>query len=202
MRSGGTLVGCSGIGIYGMRRDDHALDEDAEHGKDVLAEICQAWEQAAAEASALGARVAIARIGIVLGDGGALSKMTTPFRFFVGGPLGDGSQWVSWVHIEDAVRAIVFAIDTASFAGPFNVVAPSPVTARDFARALGRALHRPSAFPVPAFALRLMLGERAEAVLTGQRVVARKLQAAGFRFGFPGLEQALENIFGARHPTR
>jgi uncharacterized protein (TIGR01777 family) len=189
------LVGASAVGIYGMRTDDLVMDEGSPHGTDVLAEICDAWEKEASRAAEAGARVALARIGIVLGKGGgALDKMAAPFRAFVGGPIGDGKQWMSWVHLEDTVRAIAFALDTATFSGPFNVCAPRPVTMSDFARALGIAVGRPARMRVPAFALRAALGHRASVLLTGQRVVPKHLEAAGFRFAFPGLEAALADI--------
>jgi uncharacterized protein len=189
------LVSCSAVGIYGMRTDDVVCDEAAPHGKDVLAEICDAWEASTHSATEAGARVAIARIGVVLGTGGgALHEMITPFRAFVGGPIGPGTQWMSWVHLEDTVRAVAFALDTPALAGPFNVTAPKPVTMNDFARALGIALGRPAKLRVPAFALRAALGDRAEVLLTGQRAVPRRLEAEGFRFAFPGLESALADI--------
>jgi uncharacterized protein (TIGR01777 family) len=189
------LLSASAVGVYGMREDAEVLDETSPHGKDVLAEICEGWEAATAPALDAGARVAVARFGLVLGKGGgALAKMAAPFRAFVGGPLGKGTQWMSWVHLEDTVRAIAFALDTPTFQGPFNVTAPNPVTMNDFARALGIALGRPAKMRVPAFALRAALGERAEALLTGQRVISARLEAAGFRFAFPALEAALADI--------
>jgi uncharacterized protein (TIGR01777 family) len=189
------LVSASAVGVYGMRTDDSVMDEASPHGDDVLAEICDAWEKEASRAADAGARVAVARIGIVLGTGGgALGKMAAPFRAFVGGPLGAGTQWMSWVHLEDTIRAIAFALDTGTFSGPFNLCAPKPVTMNDFARALGIAVGRPALMRVPAFVLRAALGDRAKVLLTGQRVVPKRLEAAGFRFAFPGLEAALADI--------
>lgn len=188
------FVSASAIGVYGFRKDDEVLDEDGAHGTDVLAEICEAWEAAAEPARAAGARVLHPRIGLVLGaEGGALEKMLAPFRAFVGGPLGDGKQWFSWVHWKDTVDAILFALGS-SMSGPFNVTAPEPVRMNDLARALGHVMHRPSAFRVPAPALRLALGDRADAVLTGQRAVPKKLKDAGFAFAFTRLEEALADI--------
>ena len=127
-------------------------------------------------------------------DGGALPKMALPFRFFAGGPLGSGRQWLSWIHLEDEIRAIRFLLEHETASGPFNLAAPRPVTWRGFARALGRALHRPSFLPAPAFALRLALGEMAEALLTGRRVVPRRLSELGFGFRFPEVEAALKDL--------
>lgn len=190
-----TLVSASAIGIYGMRKDDEALAEDGGHGTDVLASICEAWEAAADPAREAGVRVVHPRIGLALGgDGGALAKMIPPFRAFVGGPIGDGEQWFSWIHWKDVVSALVRAIDDATFVGPLNVTAPRPVRMNELARELGIAMHRPSILRVPAAALKLALGERAQAVLTGPRVIPKKLQDAGFDFAFPGLPEALADI--------
>ncbi len=190
-----TLVSASAVGVYGMRMDGEILDERGAHGQDVLAEICEAWEGAAALAREAGARIAMARIGMVLGPGGgALAKLLPPFRAFVGGPLGAGSQWISWVHVEDVVRAIAFAIDTPTFAGPFNLTAPNPVTMNELARAVGHSLRRPARMRVPAVALRAALGARAEAILTGQRAIPRHLLDSGFTFAFPRLDEALADI--------
>ena len=192
-------VSGSAVGIYGMRKDDQVLDENGEHGADVLGGICEAWEKATAPAKEAGARVAIARTGIVLGpDGGALAKMLPPFRAFAGGPLGDGRQWLSWIHIEDAVRGLLFALDHEGIDGPFNLSAPKPVTMNEFARALGHALHRPSVMRVPAVALKMALGEGlAETLLTGQRAVPARLERAGFTFRFEEVGAALRDLVGA-----
>lgn len=192
------LVSASAIGYYGMRKDDEELGEDAPPGDDVIAQMVVAWEKAAEAASAVGVRVAYPRVGLVLGrDGGALPRLAAPYRAFVGGPLGDGEQWFSWVHVGDVVRAIVFAMD-GDLAGPFNVCAPRPVTMNELAKALGTALRRPSFFRVPAFALRLAVGPGAEALLTGPRAVPRRLLAAGFSFEHPELSPALEDLLKKR----
>ncbi len=198
------LVSASAIGIYGTRLDDEVLDESAPPAGDQLARICVAWEAAATPAREAGVRVVHPRIGVVLGrGGGVLSKMTVPFKWFVGGPLGGGAQWLSWVHLRDVVRAVLFAIGEEALAGPVNVVAPGPVTMSDFARSLGRALGRPAAMRVPAFALRLALGEGlAQMVLTGQRAAPRKLQQAGFGFQFPELAGALAELYAERRVSR
>jgi uncharacterized protein (TIGR01777 family) len=207
------LVSASAVGIYGMRDDDKELDESAPPADDVLASIVVEWEKAAGAAREAGVRVVHPRIGIVLGrDGGALARMAVPFRWFVGGPLGNGRQWISWIHLVDAVRALLFAIDcdgtfpgstgpppakvpSAVLAGPVNVVAPEPVTMQTLAQSIARALHRPAALRVPPFALELALGRGlAQALLTGQRAVPRKLNAAGFAFRFPGIQEACADL--------
>jgi len=191
------FVSGSAVGLYGLRLDDARLDETSPPGDDELARIVVAWERASAPAGGV-TRVVHARIGIVLGrGGGALESMAAPFRWFVGGAIGTGKQWLSWIHLRDAVCALLFAIDHDRVTGPFNVTAPEPVDMNTFARALGRAVRRPAALRVPSFALRLALGRGlAEVVLSGQRVVPRKLLEAGFVFELPGLEAALEAIFG------
>jgi uncharacterized protein (TIGR01777 family) len=191
-----TWVSASAVGIYGMRRDDDVLDEQGPHGTDLLASICEAWEAATDPARRAGARVAIARLGVVLGrDGGALARMLPAFKAFTGGPLGDGRQWLSWIHRDDAVRGLLFAIDRAEVDGPFNLTAPKPVTMNELAKALGHALHRPSALRVPPFALRLALGEGlAEVLLTGQRAVPARLERAGFTFEYETVDAAMAEI--------
>ncbi len=190
-----TFVSASAVGYYGMRRDDTICDESAPAGDDVLAKLCVEWEASAEPARAAGVRVAYPRIGIVLGrEGGALGRMLPMFRRFLGGPLGDGTQWWSWIHERDVVRAILFAIDTKDFSGPFNVAAPAPATMNEVARVLGEVLSRPSALRVPAFSLRVAMGKSAEVILTGQRAVPKKLLAAGFQFDFHELAAALRDL--------
>jgi uncharacterized protein (TIGR01777 family) len=198
------LVSASAVGIYGTRLDDEVLDESASPASDPLARICVAWEAAANPAREAGVRVVHPRLGVVLGrGGGALSKMAGPFNWFVGGPVGTGTQWVSWVHQRDVVRALLFAIGDEAIVGPVNVVAPGPVTMNDFARALGGALGRPTAMRVPAVALRLALGDGlAQVVLTGQRVTSRKLERAGFAFQFSQLTAALAELYVERRISR
>lgn len=190
------LVGGSGIGVYGLRKDDAELDESSPHGDDFLARLCDEWEAAAERAQGHGVRVACARTGIVLApEGGVLGKMLPVFRAFIGGALGDGQQWLPWIHMDDAVRALLFALDHAPLDGPFNLVAPEPVRMGEFAREVGAVLRRPSLMSVPAFALRLALGEGlAEAVLTGQRATPRRLLSLGFEFRFPRLDGALRDL--------
>jgi uncharacterized protein (TIGR01777 family) len=194
--SGGrkVLVSASAVGYYGPRGDDE-LTEDSPPGDDFLARVCVEWEAAARAAEPLGVRVSVVRIGVVLDrEGGALRQMLTPFRMGMGGPVGGGKQWVSWVHHADATGILRLALDNPEARGPINALAPGPVTNREFARALGRALGRPALVSTPAFALRLMLGEVAEAVLTGQRVRPQRAAALGYGFHFPDLDGALRDV--------
>ena len=186
------FVSGSAVGFYGMAMSDAVLAEDAPPGDDDLARIVVAWESAADPARRV-TRVAHPRTGVVLGPGGgALEKLAAPFKWFVGGPIGNGAQWVSWVHLRDAVRALLFAIDRDAIVGPFNVVAPGAVTMNTLASALGTALGRPSALRVPSFALRLALGDGlARMLLTGQRLVPRALERAGFEFECETIAEAL-----------
>ncbi len=190
------LVNASAVGYYGPAGDE-VLDESAPAGQDFLARTCVDWEAAARSLEPLGVRVAMLRTGVVLGaGGGALAKMLPPFRAFVGGPLGSGTQWMSWIHESDLVELFLWAIENPAVAGPVNATAPSPVTMRDFATALGKALHRPSFMPAPAAAIRLALGEMATVVLDGQRVVPKKALALGFTFRFTDVLAALRDVVG------
>jgi uncharacterized protein (TIGR01777 family) len=193
-------VSGSAVGIYGTRKDDRVLDEQADAGDDVLAEVCTAWEAATAPARKAGARVAIARTGIVLGrGGGAIAKMMPAFKAFAGGPLGDGAQWLSWIHLDDAVRGLLFALDTPGFEGAFNLTAPKPVTMNEFARRLASAVNRPCMMRVPGMALKIALGEGlAETLLTGQRAVPARLERAGFTFRFETLDAALAALVASK----
>lgn len=193
------LVSASAVGIYGTRKDDVMCIEETPPGDDFLARLCVDWERAAAPVREAGVRVAHPRLGIVFGpDGGALPKMVAPYKAFVGGPVGDGNQWMSWVHWRDAVRAIEFAAENSSLHGPFNVVAPLPVTMNELAKTIAAVLHRPSALRVPAFALKAAMGdEMAETVLTGQRAVPAVLELTGFSFEYPELRAALENCLSS-----
>jgi uncharacterized protein (TIGR01777 family) len=188
------LVNASAIGYYGPRGDEE-ITEDAPAGNDFLAGVCLDWEKASRQAEALGVRVVLLRVGVVLDKaGGALAQMLTPFKLGVGGPVGSGKQWMSWIHYEDIVGLIIFSLDQADVRGPLNGTAPQPVTNAEFSKALGRALHRPSFMPTPRFALRLLLGEVADVVATGQRVVPKKALALGYQFKFPSIDAALGDI--------
>jgi len=188
----GVMLSASAMGIYGSRGDEW-LDETSALGNDYLAEVGRAWEGATMMASAAGVRVVLLRTGLPLHpSGGALGEMITPFKLGVGGPIGSGKQWMSWISREDWVRAVLFALDTPSLSGPVNVSAPQPVTSAEFAETLGRALRRPAVIPAPAFALRLAFGEMAAAtILASQRMRPRALEMAGFTFTHPTLASAL-----------
>ena len=187
-----TLLVASAVGIYGDRGDE-LLDENSQVGKGFLADVCQEWEDAARPAVEAGIRVVNLRFGVVLGPGpGALAKMLPIFRLGLGGRLGSGRQWMSWISLADTVAAVLFALDTPTLAGPVNLTAPQPATNAEFTRALARAVHRPAVLPAPAFALRLALGAMAdEALLSSARVVPSSLLNAGFQFAHPTLDSAL-----------
>ncbi len=189
------LVNASAIGFYGTS-ETATFDETSVAGSDFLAEICQAWETAANEVTASGTRLVILRLGIVLGLGGALAKMLTPFKLFAGGPLGNGRQWFSWIHREDLVSLIMRALTDPTMVGVFNATAPNPVRMTDFCTALGQVMNRPSWLPVPAFALETLLGDGAKVVLEGQQVLPKQALAQGFSFQYPELKTALVEILG------
>ena len=192
------FLSASAIGYYGASGDE-PLTEGSPRGEGFLAELCADWEAATEEAAEAGVRTAIVRIGVVLGrGGGALAKMLTPFKLGLGGPIGDGKQWVSWIHLDDLCALFVRLLEHERASGIFNGTAPEPVTSREFARALGRALHRPAFFPVPAPVLRAAIGEAAGMLLTGQRVLPRRALEVGLRFEHPALEGALEDLVGRR----
>jgi uncharacterized protein (TIGR01777 family) len=183
------FVSGSGIGIYGPCGDE-TLTEASPPGTDFIAQMATAWEAAAAPVAAV-SRLVTLRTGLVLGDGGALKQMRLPFTLGVGGRLGSGRQWMSWIHIADWIALTQRVIEDDAAAGPFNVTAPGPVTNAEFTKALGRALHRPTVIPVPAFALKVALGELADVLLTGQRAVPAKADALGYRFRHPHVAEAL-----------
>ena len=186
-----TLVSASAIGYYGQRGEE-PLDEDAPAGRDFLARVCADWELEAERASELGMRVVEVRTGVVLDSaGGALAKMLPPFRLGLGGPVAGGRQYMSWIHRDDLIGMMLAAIDDERWRGPINATAPEPVSNRDFSRALGGALGRPSLVPVPGTALRLLYGEMADIVTTGARVVPAKPLVLGYQFRHPQLAEAL-----------
>jgi len=188
------FLNASAVGYYGPRGDE-VVTEESGPGGDFLAEVCSEWEEEARKAEAHGVRVIRLRTGIVLGKGGgALSKMIPPFKLFIGGPLGTGRQWMPWIHLEDEIGLIQFLMENNNARGAVNATAPNPVTMKEFCRTLGGVLHRPCWAPVPAFALRLLLGEMAEMLLTGQRAVPAAAQKLGYRFRYPRLREALEAL--------
>jgi uncharacterized protein (TIGR01777 family) len=190
------FVSASAVGFYGNRGDEE-LTESASPADDFLGRVCVEWEQEALAASGLGVRVVTARTGIVLGaGGGALAKMLTPFRLGAGGPLGNGKQWMPWIHVADLARLYVHAAEhrDPAITGPMNAVAPNPVRNADFTRALGRAVHRPAFMPAPYLGLRLVFGEFAQVLFASQRVIPQVALDTGFVFQFPDIAGALREI--------
>jgi len=194
---GVTLLSTSGVGYYGFTADQE-LDENSPFGHDFMAQLARDWEHEAYRAREKGVRVVITRFGVALGkDGGALGQMIKPFRFFVGGPLGSGQQWFSWIHIKDLVRAALFVMSRPDIDGPVNFAAPVPIRNKDLAKTIGSVLRRPSFMPAPAFIIRLILGEFGSVILKGQRVVPGVLRSKGFNFNFPDMETALRNLLAS-----
>lgn len=192
-----TLLSTSAVGYYGFHGDEE-LDETSPGGNDFLARLAQDWEAEALKAEAKGVRVVITRFGVVLGrDGGALAQMTLPFRFFVGGPLGDGRQWFSWIHVDDLCRAALLAASNNGIRGPVNFTAPGPVTNRELSDYIGKVLGRPSFLPAPGFIIKLMMGEFGDVILKGQRVIPKVLLDNEFSFRFPTMERALKDLLAA-----
>jgi uncharacterized protein (TIGR01777 family) len=195
------LISVSAVGYYGDRGDAE-LDEQSAPGTGFLTEVTQAWEREALRVEQAGCRVAVMRLGIVLGtSGGALGRLLPLFRLGLGGPLGSGRQWWPWVHIEDVTRAMESAANN-EWAGIFNITSPQPVRQRDFAHALGQALHRPAIFPTPAFGLRLILGEFSDELLFSKRVLPAHLRSAGFEFHYPALGPALGQLLSRAKEER
>lgn len=195
-RPPGVIVAASAIGFYGNRGEE-SLTEASAPGNDFLAGLCREWEAEAARGAEFGARVVHARFGIILAeDGGALPRMAMPIKLGVGGRLGSGRQWMSWATLEEATRIVEFALASPALAGPVNVVAPNPARNGEFTKVLARTLHRPALFPAPEFALRLALGEMADALLLiSQKVMPSKLLAAGYSFVQPDLAAALAAVY-------
>lgn len=189
------VIQASGVGYYGAHGDE-PLDESSPPGDDFLSDVARQWEASTKAVEAMGVRHVVIRTGAVLErDGGVLPQLLLPFRLFIGGRLGSGQAWFSWIHREDEVEAIRFLIDNDDARGAFNLTAPEPLKMRDFCHLLGHLTGRPSWLPVPGFALRLLFGEMAEALLlSGQRALPRRLQQAGFHFEYPTAEAALKAI--------
>lgn len=189
------LVNASAIGIYPASEDAVYTEVSTERANDFLAKTVIDWEKKASSAENFGIRTVLMRFGVVLGqEGGALPLMVLPYRLFVGGTVGSGRQWVSWVHVTDVVRSILFAIENKVMNGPVNVTAPNPVRMRKFGQTIGSVLHRPHWFPVPALMMKLALGQKSRLVLEGQYVLPKKLKENGFDFSYPTLEQALKDL--------
>jgi hypothetical protein len=188
------ILSASAVGFYGYH-DDEELTENSEPGSDFGAYLCRDWEAAAQQAESLNVRVCRLRFGVVLSpNGGALQKMLPAFRYGLGGPLGDGQQWMSWIHLNDLLRAFEFLLLHRELRGAFNCTAPNPVNNVDFSRALGSALHRQAALRMPALLLRALFGEGADLLLKGQRVLPQRLLEAGFSFDCPSIETALSDL--------
>jgi len=187
------LVNASAIGYYGTS-ETATFDEASKPGEDFLAQVCLDWEAEAQKVTQLGVRLVILRLGIVLGKGGAIAKMITPFKLFAGGPIGSGRQWFSWIHREDLVNLIIQALTRSDIEGVLNATAPNPVRMTQLADTMGQVMNRPSWLPVPALALEALLGDGAMVVLEGQQVIPKRTLASGFNYQYPTVKQALEEI--------
>ena len=195
------LLQASGIGIYGDRHDD-LLDETASPGSGFMPDLANQWEQSVKEVAEMGVRLVYLRTGVVLAkDADFIKRVLLPFRFFIGGHLGSGKQWISWIHLDDEIRAIEFLLKRKDLQGVFNLSTPNPVTYQAFFKSFGNAMNRPSWFHVPGFMLKILLGEMAEGlILNGQRAIPKKLLKAGFEFNYPELEPALTEIIKKTNP--
>jgi hypothetical protein len=191
------VIQASGVGYYGYRGDE-ALTEESGPGDDWAARFtAEEWEPSTASVEEMGVRRVVARTGVVLStEDGALPRLLLPFRLFVGGPMGNGKQWVSWIHLEDQARALRFLIENEEAQGAINITSPNPVTNGELAKAIGKVMGRPSWIPVPGFALRLAFGEVAEVVLKGQRAVPQRLLDLGFEFRFAAAEATMKDLLG------
>ncbi|ODA40826.1 TIGR01777 family oxidoreductase [Desulfosporosinus sp. BG] len=192
------LISASAVGYYGPRQDEE-ITESEEAGQDFLAQVCREWENETNKVQSNLTRVVTIRIGVVLGNEGALNRMLMPFKFYIGGPLGTGMQWLSWIHIQDLASMVRFIVENKEVNGPVNASAPESVRMRDFCKVLGEVLNRPSWLPVPEVLLKIVLGQMAEMLIHGQRVVPRKILGADFVFRFPKLRAALEDVLGNRN---
>ena len=188
------LVSSSAIGYYGTSESAEFFETSEPAESDFLSQVCQAWEAEANKAKDAGVRVAIIRTGIVLGDGGAIGKMITPFKLYAGGPIGSGRQWFSWIHIDDLVNLMLKALLDPSMNGVYNGTAPEPVRMNDLCKTLGDVMDRPSWLPVPDFAIEALLGDGAVVVLKGQKVLPERTQAAGFSYDYPEPKEALKDV--------
>ncbi|MCH1627530.1 TIGR01777 family oxidoreductase [Fredinandcohnia quinoae] len=189
------LINASAIGVYGTSVDETFTEDPTQVGTDFLADTVSKWEEEAQKASGLGIRTVFARFGVILGkDDGALPRMVLPYRFFIGGTVGVGNQWLSWIHIIDVVKSIEFLIENQDISGPVNLTSPDPKQMKPFGKAIGKVLGRPHWLPVPGFALKLLLGEMSILVLEGQKVLPKKLQENHYPFTYVRLEDAIQNL--------
>jgi uncharacterized protein len=187
------LVNTSAIGYYGTS-ETASFDEDSASGNDFLAQVCQEWEAEARKVKDTNTRLVILRFGIVLGNGGALGKMITPFKLFAGGPIGSGQQWFSWIHLDDVVSLIIQSLTKPTMDGVYNATAPQPVRMNDLSTTMGNVMNRPSWLPVPGFAIEAILGDGAKVVLEGQQVLPKRTLESGFEYQYPNLQSALTQI--------
>ncbi len=187
------LINASAIGYYGTS-ETATFDEASSCGNDFLSQVCQVWEAEATKVKDAGVRLVILRLGIILGMGGALAKMITPFKLFAGGPIGSGNQWFSWIHLDDLVNLIIQALTNPEIEGVYNATAPNPVRMTDLSQTMGEVMNRPSWLPVPAFALEALLGDGAKVVLEGQQVIPKRTLESGFEYQYPQLQSALQQI--------
>lgn len=190
-----SLINASAVGYYGFQQDDREINENETIGKDFLSYLCRDWEDKARKAEKLGLRVVRLRIGIVLSEnGGALEKMVIPFKLYAGGHIGDGKQWIPWVHINDVVSMIIFSIDNENIKGPINLTSPNPVRMKDFCKEMGKVINRPSWLPVPSITLKATFGEMADIITSGQRAIPQKALTNGYKFQYENVEEALKNL--------
>lgn len=188
------FISASGIGYYGDCGET-VLNENSPKGNDFLADVCEVWESESQKIGYYGIRNVQIRTGLVLSlEDGALKQMLTPFKYFIGGPLGNGKQWASWIHIDDIVDTYIHAIDCKELTGAINAASPNPVRMKEFAKTLGKVMHRPSLFPIPQFVLKLVVGEAAEVVTASQRIDVNKILNSGYKFKFENLEDTLKNL--------
>lgn len=196
------LIQGSAIGYYGSAEGGTIIVEQNPPGNDFVAKVCFDWEISTAPVSRMGIRRPVIRTGVVLSnDGGAFARLKAPFKYYAGGKMGDGNQWFSWIHMADEVRAIQFLLENDEADGPFNLTAPHPVTNREMAKSLGEAMGRPSAIPVPSFAVKSAFGEMSDVVLKGQRVLPKHIEDMGFEFRYPSIEEAFDELVGKAEPT-
>lgn len=189
------VIQASAVGYYGVHNNDQVITEEHGPGNDFLSQVCQAWEASTTPVEAMGVRRVITRSGVVWDmQGGALPKMVLPFRFFAGGPIGSGKQWLPWIHYCDEVEAIRFLIQTDSASGPFNLTAPNSLRNRNFARVVGRVMKRPALAPAPGFVFKAVFGEMSTVLLDGQQAMPKRLQELGYQFQFPQAEGALRDL--------
>lgn len=190
-----TLINASAVGYYGNSRTKTFTEDSTEKARDFLGEVVWSWEEEARSGEEFGVRVVFARFGVILGkEEGALPKIVLPYKLFAGGTVGSGQQWISWIHIDDVVGLVRFALENKDISGPLNVVSPTPVTMKEFGKSVGKVLKKPHWLPVPSFALKLLLGEMSILVLEGQKVLPKKAEKHGYKFIYSYVDEALENI--------